>query len=198
MKVGENMNFLKRYLATLLIILVGLVTFQINRVIASTVEETFIETLYTVTYEEAAEFDKRIEEDYHDFVVKELNQAPNLPLMPVILVSFESQYMTNLINEQFDSLVEADYLEKLLINGDLTRIYVYAYEHQANYSVVDLNMISETLEDDLIKQKWSFTIVEQDTNQNETTTWELEALFNRSATSNLLTHFELTQDSPFK
>lgn len=198
MKVGENMNFLKRYLATLLIILVGSVTFQINRVIASTVEETFIETLYTVTYEEAAEFDKRIEEDYHDFVVKELNQAPNLPLMPVVLVSFESQYMTNLINEQFESLVEADYLEKLLINGDLTRIYVYAYEHQANYSVVDLNMISETLEDDLIKQKWSFTIVEQDTNQNETNTWELEALFNRSATSNLLTYFKLTQDSPFK
>lgn len=198
MKVGENMNFFKRYLATLLIILVGSVTFQINRLIASTVEETFIETLYTVTYEEAAEFDKRIEEDYHDFVIKELNQAPNLPLMPVILVSFESQYMTNLINEQFESLVEADYLEKLLINGDLTRIYVYAYEHQANYSVVDLNMISETLEDDLIKQKWSFTIVEQDTNQNETNTWELEALFNRSATSNLLTYFKLTQDSPFE
>ena len=198
MKVGENMNFFKRYLATLLIILVGSVTFQINRVIASTVEETFIETLYTLTYEEAAEFDKRIEEDYHDFLVKGLNQAPNLPLMPVVLVSFESQYMTNLINEQFESLVEADYLEKLLINGDLTRIYVYAYEHQANYSVVDLNMISETLEDDLIKQKWSFTIVEQDTNQKPTNTWELEALFNRSATSNLLTHFELTQDSPFK
>ena len=198
MKVGENMNFFKRYLVTLLIILVGSVTFQVNRVIASTVEETFIETLYTLTYEEAAEFDKRIEEDYHDFVVKELNQAPNLPLMPVILVSFESQYMTNLINEQFESLVEADYLEKLLINGDLTRIYVYAFEHQTNYSVIDLNMISETLEDDLIKQKWSFTIVEQDTNQNETNTWELEALFNRSATSNLLTHFELTQDSPFK
>lgn len=198
MKVGENMNFFKRYLVTLLIILVGSVTFQVNRVIASTVEETFIETVYTLTYEEAAEFDKRIEEDYHDFLVKGLNQAPNLPLMPVVLVSFESQYMTNLINEQFESLVEADYLEKLLINGDLTRIYVYAYEHQTNYSVIDLNMNSETLEDDLIKQKWSFTIVEQDTNQKPTNTWELEALFNRSATSNLLTHFELTQDSPFK
>lgn len=197
MKVGENMKFLIRCLTTLLIILVGLITSQNNRIMASTVEELFIEALYTVIYEEAVEFDARTEEEFHNFLVNELNQATNLPLTPLVLSSFESEYIAHLVNEQFETLVEVNFLNKLLINGDLTRLYVYAFDHQSNYSVNDLHMVSESIENELIKQNWSFTVVEHDANQKQTDAWELEALFNRSATSNLLTHFELTTDDPF-
>lgn len=189
---------LKISLITLLIILSGLISFQSNRMIASSVEESFIKALYTVTYEDAVEYDTRTTEEFHEFVLNELNQADNPTLFPVNYLTFESEYMTNLVNERYEQLVDANYLEKLLINGDLTQLYVYAFEHQQSYSIKELNMTSETQEDDLVKQIWTFTVVELDDNLEETNTWELEALFNRSTTSNLLTFFKLTQDNPFK
>lgn len=189
---------LKISLITLLIILSGLISFQSNRMIASSVEESFIKALYTVTYEDAVEYDTRTTEEFHEFVLNELNQADNPTLFPVNYLTFESEYMTNLVNERYEQLVDANYLEKLLINGDLTQLYIYAFEHQQSYSIKELNMTSETQEDDLVKQIWTFTVVELDDNLEETNTWELEALFNRSTTSNLLTFFKLTQDNPFK
>lgn len=199
MKAGEKMKSpLKISLITLLIILSGLISFQSNRMIASSVEESFIKALYTVTYEDAVEYDTRTTEEFHEFVLNELNQADNPTLFPVNYLTFESEYMTNLVNERYEQLVDANYLEKLLINGDLTQLYVYAFEHQQSYSIKELNMTSETQEDDLVKQIWTFTVVELDDNLEETNTWELEALFNRSTTSNLLTFFKLTQDNPFK
>lgn len=197
MKAGEKMKSpLKISLITLLIILSGLISFQSNRMIASSVEESFIKALYTVTYEDAVEYDTRTTEEFHEFVLNELNQADNPTLFPVNYLTFESEYMTNLVNERYEQLVDANYLEKLLINGDLTQLYVYAFEHQQSYSIKELNMTSETQEDDLVKQIWTFTVVELDDNLEETNTWELEALFNRSTTSNLLTFFKLTQDNP--
>lgn len=199
MKAGEKMKSpLKISLITLLIILSGLISFQSNRMIASSVEESFIKALYTVTYEDAVEYDTRTTEEFHEFVLNELNQADNPTLFPVNYLTFESEYITNLVNERYEQLVDANYLEKLLINGDLTQLYVYAFEHQQSYSIKELNMTSETQEDDLVKQIWTFTVVELDDNLEETNTWELEALFNRSTTSNLLTFFKLTQDNPFK
>ena len=199
MKAGEKMKSpLKISLITLLIILSGLISFQSNRMIASSVEESFIKALYTVTYEDAVEYDTRTTEEFHEFVPNELNQADNPTLFPVNYLTFESEYITNLVNERYEQLVDANYLEKLLINGDLTQLYVYAFEHQQSYSIKELNMTSETQEDDLVKQIWTFTVVELDDNLEETNTWELEALFNRSTTSNLLTFFKLTQDNPFK
>lgn len=199
MKAGEKMKSpLKISLITLLIILSGLISFQSNRMIASSVEESFIKALYTVTYEDAVEYDTRTTEEFHEFVLNELNQADNPTLFPVNYLTFESEYMTNLVNERYEQLVDANYLEKLLINGDLTQLYIYAFEHQQSYSIKELNMTSETQEDDLVKQIWTFTVVELDDNLEETNTWELEALFNRSTTSNLLTFFKLTQDNPFK
>lgn len=199
MKAGEKMKSpLKISLITLLIILSGLISFQSTRMIASSVEESFIKALYTVTYEDAVEYDTRTTEEFHEFVLNELNQADNPTLFPVNYLTFESEYMTNLVNERYEQLVDANYLEKLLINGDLTQLYVYAFEHQQSYSIKELNMTSETQEDDLVKQIWTFTVVELDDNLEETNTWELEALFNRSTTSNLLTFFKLTQDNPFK
>lgn len=189
---------LKISLITLLIILSGLISFQSNRMIASSVEESFIKALYTVTYEDAVEYDTRTTEEFHEFVLNELNQADNPTLFPVNYLTFESEYITNLVNERYEQLVDANYLEKLLINGDLTQLYIYAFEHQQSYSIKELNMTSETQEDDLVKQVWTFTVVELDDNLEETNTWELEALFNRSTTSNLLTFFKLTQDNPFK
>lgn len=189
---------LKISLITLLIILSGLISFQSNRMIASSVEESFIKALYTVTYEDAVEYDTRTTEEFHEFVLNELNQADNPTLFPVNYLTFESEYITNLVNERYEQLVDANYLEKLLINGDLTQLYIYAFEHQQSYSIKELNMTSETQEDDLVKQIWTFTVVELDDNLEETNTWELEALFNRSTTSNLLTFFKLTQDNPFK
>lgn len=197
MKAGEKMKSpLKISLITLLIILSGLISFQSTRMIASSVEESFIKALYTVTYEDAVEYDTRTTEEFHEFVLNELNQADNPTLFPVNYLTFESEYMTNLVNERYEQLVDANYLEKLLINGDLTQLYVYAFEHQQSYSIKELNMTSETQEDDLVKQIWTFTVVELDDNLEETNTWELEALFNRSTTSNLLTFFKLTQDNP--
>lgn len=197
MKAGEKMKSpLKISLITLLIILSGLISFQSNRMIASSVEESFIKALYTVTYEDAVEYDTRTTEEFHEFVLNELNQADNPTLFPVNYLTFESEYMTNLVNERYEQLVDANYLEKLLINGDLTQLYIYAFEHQQSYSIKELNMTSETQEDDLVKQIWTFTVVELDDNLEETNTWELEALFNRSTTSNLLTFFKLTQDNP--
>lgn len=197
MKAGEKMKSpLKISLITLLIILSGLISFQSNRMIASSVEESFIKALYTVTYEDAVEYDTRTTEEFHEFVLNELNQADNPTLFPVNYLTFESEYITNLVNERYEQLVDANYLEKLLINGDLTQLYVYAFEHQQSYSIKELNMTSETQEDDLVKQIWTFTVVELDDNLEETNTWELEALFNRSTTSNLLTFFKLTQDNP--
>lgn len=199
MKAGEKMKSpLKISLITLLIILSGLISFQSNRMIASSVEESFIKALYTVTYEDAVEYDTRTTEEFHEFVLNELNQADNPTLFPVNYLTFESEYITNLVNERYEQLVDANYLEKLLINGDLTQLYIYAFEHQQSYSIKELNMTSETQEDDLVKQIWTFTVVELDDNLEETNTWELEALFNRSTTSNLLTFFKLTQDNPFK
>lgn len=197
MKAGEKMKSpLKISLITLLIILSGLISFQSNRMIASSVEESFIKALYTVTYEDAVEYDTRTTEEFHEFVLNELNQADNPTLFPVNYLTFESEYITNLVNERYEQLVDANYLEKLLINGDLTQLYIYAFEHQQSYSIKELNMTSETQEDDLVKQIWTFTVVELDDNLEETNTWELEALFNRSTTSNLLTFFKLTQDNP--
>ncbi|XJS10677.1 hypothetical protein ACF3NG_11285 [Aerococcaceae bacterium WGS1372] len=132
----------------------------------------FIESNYSMEYEEALEIstgiEEELEEDYNR-VNHEISGAP-------ISFSFESDLLRTLIEKKFGDLVEVDYLDKLLINGDLTEIYMLSLDNQADYSVEDVVLIDEDREGDMIKEKWSFTLVEQPINKSQKEqSWSLES-----------------------
>lgn len=148
----------------------------------------FIESNYSVEYEEVIAISREMElelEENSNQMNGDLNENP-------ISYSFESDSLQRLMEEKFGNIVEEDYLEKLLINGDLTEIYLLALDHHADYSVEDVVLLEEDRGEDLTKQKWSFTLIEQplDKSQKEQT-WSLEATIYTSNKSTKLSYFKL-------
>lgn len=148
----------------------------------------FIESNYSMAYEEALEISAGIEEELeenYNRVNHEISGAP-------ISFSFESDSLRTLIEKKFADLVEADYLDKLLINGDLTEIYMLSLDNRADYSVEDVILIDEDREGDMIKEKWSFTLVEQPINKSQKEqSWPLESTIYTSKKTKKLNYFKL-------
>lgn len=148
----------------------------------------FIESNYSMEYEEALEISAGIEEELeenYNRVNHEISGAP-------ISFSFESDSLRTLIEKKFGDLVEADYLDKLLINGDLTEMYMLSLNNRVDYSVEDVILIDEDRDGDMIKEKWSFTLVEQPINKSQKEqSWSLESTIYTSKETKKLNYFKL-------
>lgn len=148
----------------------------------------FIESNYSMEYEEALEISAGIEEELEE----NYNRVNHEISGGSISFSFESDSLRTLIEKKFADLVEANYLDKLLINGDLTEIYMLSLDNRADYSAEDVILIDEDREGDMIKEKWSFTLVEQPINKSQKEqSWSLESTIYTSKETKKLNYFKL-------
>ena len=92
---------------------------------------------------------------------------------------------------------ESNYLEKMLINGDLTEMYYLSLESEKDYLVENLELVKEEENKDTIKQNWIFTLIEKKTDKDlKCNEWKLKATIYKSKSTNKITYFNL-QDKPY-
>ena len=159
---------------------------NISPVKAETMEEQFIDLNYTVSYETAIDFFEELDKE------EQKQQKDDNS----VSFSYESELLVNIMEEKFENIIEDEYLEKLLVNGDLTEIYYLAMENTADYSVEDITVLSEVNEKNLTKKKLKFTLREQPLEKNEEQTWNLEAIIYINKETDKISYFKL-DDNPY-
>lgn len=159
---------------------------NINPVKAEPIEEQFINLNYTVSYETASDFFEELDKE-------EQSQHKDSNSMSF---SYESEQLVNIMEEKFENIIEDEYFEKLLINGDLTEIYYLSMENIADYSVEDIEVLSEVNEKNLTKQKLRFTLKEQLIEKNKEQMWNLEATIYINEETDKISYFKL-DDKPY-
>ncbi|HBY90020.1 MAG: hypothetical protein ACTHYF_00015 [Ruoffia tabacinasalis] len=154
---------------------------NINPVKTEPIENQFINLNYTVSYETASNFFEELDKE-------EQSQHKDGNSMSF---SYESEQLVNIMEEKFENIIEDEYLEKLLINGDLTEIYYLAMENTADYSVEDITVLSEVNEKNLTKKKLKFTLKEQLFEKDKEQTWNLEVTIYINKETGRISYFNI-------
>ena len=185
------MNYKKLVSVAILLIVV---TLLLTNGIAKITEKDFIEETFNITYKEATEFVQNLESERVTLNRGQQNiedeQSPNI-------YSYGSEELIKLMDEKYEGQVESGYLEKMLINGDLTEIYFLSLEKEKDYLVENIELEKEEKNKDTIEQNWTFTLIEkvpEDDSQNNK--WTLNATIYRSISTKKITYFKL-QDKPY-
>lgn len=154
---------------------------NISPVKAETMEEQFIDLNYTVSYETAIDFFEELDKE------EQKQQKDDNS----VSFSYESELLVSIMEEKFENIIEDEYLEKLLINGDLTEIYYLAMENTADYSVEDITVLSEVNEKNLTKKKLKFTLKEQLFEKDKEQTWNLEVTIYINKETGRISYFNI-------
>ncbi|TLQ49094.1 hypothetical protein FEZ33_02430 [Ruoffia tabacinasalis] len=158
-----------------------------------TIEKDFIEATYNITYKEAKEFAQILE--LEAIAMNESQQDSEGENSPTSY-SYDSEQLIKLMNEKYIELVESNYLEKMLINGDLTEMYYLSLESEKDYLVENLELVKEEENKDTIKQNWIFTLIEKKPdNDLKYNDWKVKATIYKSKSINKITYFNLQDKS---
>lgn len=160
--------------------------FNVTSVFAESIEEEFIESTYAITYEETLDFFEELEVEYNI-----QSSSQNKDEKPKSF-SYDSDQLVDLMEDKYGKIVNTDYLEKLIINGDLMEMYYLSLENKADYSVDNVELLNEEIDNNFIKQDVTFTLEEQlmDKEQVEQS-WDLKATISRSKETDKIIYFSL-------
>lgn len=181
-----------KQLASLVFLCITMVI-PLSRGTAKTIEEDFIEATYNITYKEAQEFAQILE---LETIAMNESQQDSDGENSLTSFSYDSEQLIKLMNEKYSKLVENDYLEKMLINGELTEIYYLSLENKKDYAVENMELVKEEENEDFIKQNWVFTLVERETaKDSECNDWKLDVTLHKLKSTNKITYFKLQDKS---
>ena len=156
--------------------------FHIADTAVGEVGESFIETLFTVSYDEATEFDESVTIEREKIVQSDSSSSFD---------SYYSSFIPALMVDRYGEWVDAPTLEFMIINGVLTNNYASSLQNEANYSVDNLRLSSEEIDEDTVKQRWLFDQLEFDLDNEWVETYEIEVQIHNSKESGKIIHFKI-------